>query len=88
MARRVMKVLGWAAGVLLVGVLLVVAGVYVLLQTQTGHDFVLRSVLAQAPRFVQGEVQVGGVRSDGLLGGFVLSDVRITDERGRPFLEA
>ncbi len=88
MGRSVLRLLGWIVGMVAV-LLLVVAGLaYTVLQTQTGHDFVLRTALNQAPTYVNGEVRVGGLRSDGLLRGFVLHDVSIRDDRGRPFLDA
>ena len=88
MGRSVLRFLGWVVGMVAV-LLLVAAGlVYTLLQTQTGHDFVLRMVLNQAPTYVNGEARVGGLRSDGLLRGFMLHDISIRDTRGRPFLEA
>ena len=88
MGASVLRFLGWVVGMVAV-LLLVAAGLtYTLLQTQTGHDFVLRMVLNQAPGHVNGEVRVGGLRSDGLLRGFMLHDVSIRDTRGRPFLEA
>ncbi len=88
MARRLMRVMAWVAGGGLLFVLFAAVLLFVVLETRPGHDFVLRSVLAQAPRFVQGEVEVRGIRSDGLLRGFTLEGVRIEDRRGRPFLEA
>ncbi len=85
---RPKKVLAWSAGVILLTLLLVgVVGV-LLVQSRPGHTFVLRSVLAQSHRFMEGELEVRGIRSDGLLRGFSLRGVVIRDDRGRPFLEA
>jgi autotransporter translocation and assembly factor TamB len=88
MRRGLLLAFGWTAAALGIIVLLIGGFVYAILQTQAGHDFVLRTALAQTPRFVNGEVRVGALRSDGLLRGFTLRDISILDERGRPFLEA
>jgi autotransporter translocation and assembly factor TamB len=88
MGRRALGILGWTAGVLGVVFVLAAVLVYVVLQTQPGHDFVLRTVLNQAAGHVDGELRVGSLRSDGLLRGFTLHDVSIRDDRGRPFLTA
>jgi translocation and assembly module TamB len=88
MARLGLKALAWAAGIAVVLVAVTAALLYVVIQTQPGHDFVLRTVLNQAPNHVEGEVRVDGVRSEGLLGGFTLHGVAIVDDRGRPFVEA
>ncbi len=61
---------------------------FILLRTQPGHDLFLRAALTQATRFVNGEVSVGGLRSDGLLRGFTVRDVYIVDTAGRPFVLA
>lgn len=88
MARTLGKVAGWSAAVLAVLLLVVGLLAYIVLQTRPGHDFVLRTVLNQAPSFINGDLQVASLRSDGLLRGFSLHDVSIHDPRGRPFLEA
>ncbi|TVR63532.1 MAG: translocation/assembly module TamB [Gemmatimonadales bacterium] len=86
--RRVGRAFGWLAGGLMFVVFLGAVVAYLLVQTRPGHDFVLRTVLNQAPRFVDGRVEVGGLRSDGLHRGFVLHDVAVRDTDGRPFVEA
>ena len=83
-----MKVAGWGAGVLVLLLLVVGLLVYMVLQTRPGHDFLLRTALNQAPAFINGDLQVASLRSDGLLRGFSLHGVSIDDHRGRPFLEA
>ena len=86
--RRIGRAVGWLAGGLALVVFLASVVAYLLVQTGPGHDFVLRTILNQTPRFVEGSVEVGGLRSDGLLRGFVLHDVTIRDTDGRPFVEA
>ncbi|TVP56267.1 MAG: translocation/assembly module TamB [Gemmatimonadales bacterium] len=81
------RILLWfAAGV---GILLLAVGLlaWFALQTQPGHAFLLRTAVGQSDRFIDGEVRVGAIRSDGLLRGFILHDVSILDDRGRPFAE-
>jgi len=86
--RRIGRALGWLTGGVVVLALLASVLAYLAVQTRPGHDFVLRTILSQTPRFVDGSVEVGGLRSDGLLRGFVLHDVAIRDTDGRPFVEA
>lgn len=88
MGRRIVKVFGWLAGLLAVIIVLGIGLIYVVLQTQPGHDFVLRTVLSRAVAYVDGELRVGALRSDGLLRGFTLHEIAIRDDRGRPFLSA
>ena len=84
-AARIMR---WISGGLF-ALLLVLTGLTVLLlYTQPGHDFFLRAAMTQMPRLVNGEVAVGGLRSDGLLRGFTLHDVAISDRANRPFVTA
>ena len=85
LAVRVLRLMGVAALTLLV---ILSALAFVLLRTQPGHDLFLRATLAQVPRFLSGEVAIGRLRSDGLLRGFTLEDVRVADAAGRPFVTA
>jgi hypothetical protein len=79
--------LKWTGIVVLTLALGAAALLYVLIQTGPGHDFLLRTALQQLPRFVNGEVEIRGIRSDGLLRGVTLQGVSIRDDRGRPFAE-
>lgn len=88
MARFALRAFGLLLGLGVLAVAIVVGVGYAVLQTQTGHDFVLRMVLNQVPNHLDGEVRIESVQSDGLLGGFALEGVSIRDEQGRPFLEA
>jgi autotransporter translocation and assembly factor TamB len=88
MARFALRAAGVLIGLGVVAAAIVVGVAFTVLQTQTGHDFVLRMVLNQVPNHVDGEVRVESIRSDGLLRGFALGGVSIHDDRGRPFLEA
>ncbi len=85
---RPTRVLVWSGGIVLATLLLLGATAFFLAQTRPGHDFALRAALAQSDRFVNGDLQVEGIRSDGLLRGFTLRGVRILDTRGRLFFEA
>ncbi len=83
-----LRVFGWIGAGLVLLLLVLVGAVYILLQTQPGHDFALRTALNQLPRYIDGDVAVDGLRSDGLLRGVTLHGVAIRDPEGRPFLEA
>ncbi|MEX0856113.1 MAG: translocation/assembly module TamB domain-containing protein, partial [Gemmatimonadota bacterium] len=84
----VWRVARWT-GLGALALLLIAAGlVFLLLRSQPGHDFFLRMALRQAPSYVNGEVEIGGIRSDGLLRGFSLQNLTIRDGEGRPFLAA
>ncbi|MDE0393938.1 MAG: translocation/assembly module TamB [Gammaproteobacteria bacterium] len=77
-------------GALVLGVLLapLVLGVLLLTGTRTGHALFLRTALARAERLLEGELAVGALTTDGLLGGFTLHGVRLADPEGRPFVTA
>ena len=83
-----LRVLRWMGGGLLFVLVLVAAAAFLLLQTQPGHDFILRMALNQLPQYVNGEVEVEGLRSDGLLHGVTLHGISVRDAGGRPFVEA
>jgi len=82
--KRVAKVLAAFLGSVL---LLIVAAVLVLSNTDWGRERVRRIVLRVLEGPVHGTVQIG--RIDGnLLSGFVLRDVAIRDSAGNPFVTA
>jgi len=85
---RTVRTFGWLGAAALALVLVLGAAVFFLLQSRAGHDFILRTALGLVPRYVNGEVQVDGIRSGGLLHGFTLSGVAVRDVEGRPLLEA
>ena len=70
--------------------LLVVQGALalVLVRTRPGHDFFLRTALSRAELLLDGELSVEALTSGGLLQGFTLHGVRLTDPDGRPFVVA
>ncbi len=59
-----------------------------LLQAAPGQRFVLRAALNVVEGQIDGTLQVGAIRSAGLLRGFTLHRVALSDRSGRPFLEA
>ena len=77
-------------GALVLGVLLasLVLGVLLLAGTRTGHGLLLRTAVARAEALLEGELAVGALTTDGLLGGFTLHGVRLADPEGRPFVTA
>ena len=81
-------ILRWVGGGILVLLVALAGFAFILLRTQPGHDLFLRAALPQAARFVNGEVRVGGLRSEGLLRGFTLRDLSVADSAGRSFLLA
>jgi len=84
-----MRRAAWVFGILfLVVVVVVTAGVFFLLQTGPGQQFVLRSAVDLVDRRINGTLRVEGIRSAGLLRGLTLDRISIHDEEGRPFLEA
>ncbi len=87
-----MKTTGRVLMGLAIGLGLLVLGVglfaYYALQTQPGQAFLLRTAIGQMEDRIDGRVEVGAIRSDGLLRGFTLHGLTIHDDRGRPFLEA
>lgn len=86
--RGLTHVLAWI-GTLVLALLFVALGTFFLaFQTGPGHDFVLRTALSVAADHVNGDLEVGRIRSGGLLRGFTLEGVSIRDVEGRPFLEA
>ena len=82
--KRVAKVLAAFLGST---VLLVVAAVLVLSNTDWGRERVRRIVLRALEGPVHGTVQIGRIEGN-LLTGFVLRDVAIRDSAGNPFLTA
>lgn len=76
--RRVLAIFG----------LLVIILVVFLTQTPVGMELVLREVLRRVEGAIEGEIQVDGISSPGLLRGFTFRGVRILGKDGRPFLEA
>ncbi|CAN5822520.1 hypothetical protein BH20GEM1_BH20GEM1_14480 [soil metagenome] len=76
-----------AAGVLVLLVGLVLAGVVVLTQTDYGRERVRRLTLSQLASSVNGVVEIGRI-SGNLLEGVTLTDLSIADTEGRPLLVA
>ena len=85
--NRRAAVLWTFVGVFALVLVVCAAGSWLLVRTQPGHDFVLRMSLRQLESRVNGRIAVDALRSDGLLRGFTLHGVSITDDRGRPFAE-
>ena len=77
-------------GALVLGVLLATLclGALLLAGTRTGHGLLLRTVLSRADALLDGELAVGALTTDGLLGGFTLHGVRLDGPEGRPFVTA
>lgn len=65
-----------------------VAAVAFLSQTAAGQRMVLDELLGRVRDQLAGELTVGGIRSQTLLAGFTLTDVRLDAQGGRPVLEA
>ncbi|CAN5437964.1 hypothetical protein BH24GEM3_BH24GEM3_15100 [soil metagenome] len=74
-------------GVVAVLLLLVLAGVMVITQTNWGREQVRQIALRQIEGAAEGEVRIGRVEGN-LLTGIRLADVSIVDTEGRPFIEA
>lgn len=79
-------VLRVAAGVVIVALVLV-AGVYLVTNTDWGRERVRRYIEGLVQRNSHGIVRIGGVKGN-LLRGFTLLDVVITDSARRPFIRA
>ena len=78
-----------ALGVVLLALLAVQGALaIVLVRTQPGHEFFLRAALSRAQALLDGEFSVEALTSGGLLQGFTLHGVRLTDPDGRPFVTA
>ena len=58
------------------------------MRTRPGHEFFLRTALARAEEELDGELSIEALTSGGLLRGFTLHGVRLTDPEGRPFVTA
>lgn len=86
--RMVRWVLRGLAGVAFL-LLLASVALMVLTRTQQGQRFVLdRAIGFLESRVIDGTLHVGGIRSEGLLGGFLIEDVRLVGPGDRPFVEA
>jgi hypothetical protein len=88
MLRRIAQALGWLGWGIVAVLGLGLVLVFLLLQTGPGQEFFLQTALAQADGRLRGDLEVRGIRSDGLLRGFTLHGVAIRDQEGRPFVEA
>jgi hypothetical protein len=88
MLRRIGQALGWLGWGILAVLGLGFVLLYLLLQSEPGHEFFLRTALSQADERLGGDLEVREIRSDGLLRGFTLHGVTIRDQAGRPFVEA
>ena len=84
---RVRRAFGWMILGLAFLALVVGALGLALVQSQPGHDFLLRTAVRQLAGYVDGQVQVGAIRSDGILRGSSLHHISIHDMGGRPFAE-
>lgn len=89
---RIFRLIHWTlrgAAVLSLLFLLASATLLVLTRTRAGQEFVLRQAVSFVEsRVLDGELRVEGIRSDGLLGGFLIRNVTLLGPGGRPFLEA
>lgn len=85
MRRRTVAIVGLStiAGL----VIIAVAAVLILTQTDWGHERVRRIALSQMKKLTHGIVSIGGV-SGNLIDGATFSDVTITDSSGAPFIKA
>ena len=86
--RRFGRVGFWARLALAGLVGFAVAAVAFLSQTAPGQQMVLDEILRRVRGALAGELTVGGIRSQTLLAGFSLTEVRLDAEGGRPVLEA
>jgi len=84
---RVRRAFGWMLIGLAVLAVAIGALALALAQSQPGHDFLLRTAVRQLTGYIDGRVEVGAIRSDGILRGFSLHDISIHDMDGRPFAE-
>ncbi|MFH1763382.1 MAG: translocation/assembly module TamB domain-containing protein [Gemmatimonadota bacterium] len=73
--------------VLMAGVVLFIL-LIVFTQTTAGRERVLREVLARVNGGIQGQIEVAGISSPGLLRGFTFRNVTIRGDDGRIFLQA
>jgi hypothetical protein len=62
--------------------------VFVLNRTQRGQTFVLSRAISFVQGRIDGDLRVEGIHSSGLLGGFTLRGISLTDEAGRSFVTA
>lgn len=85
--RRRTRVVLWIGGGFAALLLLGLAAVLVLTQTDWGREQVRRRALEQVAGSVNGRVRIGRV-SGNLLSGVTLDQVVITDSAGAPFLQA
>ncbi|MFW6206203.1 MAG: hypothetical protein ACOC5I_03120, partial [Gemmatimonadota bacterium] len=84
-ARRVLRLIVLAVVVLV----LAVTGVLLFLtRAAPGVEGTGRFVLDRLQGSINGELVVGGIQSASLLEGVMLRDVTLSDEAGRPFLQA
>jgi autotransporter translocation and assembly factor TamB len=79
------RLVRWAALGLLLGVVLAALGILFLDRTRAGQALVLRVVLSQVQKSINGEITVDSVTSKGILGGATLHGVKVMEE-SRPFL--
>jgi hypothetical protein len=87
MARLRRATIGLLAG-LAVATLVVVVALLWLTRTEAGVETAGQYVVERLRGSVNGELEVGGIRSRGLLRGVTLDGVRITGPDGRLFLQA
>jgi translocation and assembly module TamB len=78
----------WLLGIAAVVVLVVIVAMLWLTRTQPGVETAGQYVVERIRGSVNGELEVGRIRSRGLLRGVTLDGVRITGPDGRLFLEA
>lgn len=79
----------WGLGACLLALLLAQGALALLLvRTRPGHEFFLRTALSRVEALLDGELGIEALTSGGLLRGFTLHGVRLTDPEGRPFITA
>ena len=85
---RLLRWFGWGV-VILVAFLFALVGTayYAVAYTQPGQDLALDLALDQLHQYIDGQVEVEAIRSDGLLRDVELHGVRIQDSQGRPFAQ-
>lgn len=84
--KRSVRIAGYVGIGLLIGVAIITVLVWALTRTQVGVEQVGRLVVGSLEDDVQGELRVGRVTSEGLLGGATVHDIEIEDRQGRPFV--
>jgi autotransporter translocation and assembly factor TamB len=83
-----MRLVGYIGIGILAGLLVAMLAILLLTRTQWGMERARSYVVGWLEDRVEGELRLGRITGPGLLGGVVIHDFGIVDERGRPFVIA